>query len=132
MTEAVKPAPFEIIKVGLGGYVIGRRVEKGIKVWKEKAGAGHVLSLIYADAEKIPPPPKEIPRPAQSVRPARARDAGQGRRVEKDLSAESEAPEGGRGRQRRLERFAIRRNRRPLSSAGTHAFDKAGFPLSRE
>ena len=36
MTEAVELALFEIIKIGLGGYVIGRSVEKGIKVWKEK------------------------------------------------------------------------------------------------
>ncbi len=36
VTEAVELALFEIIKVGLGGYVIGRSVEKGIKVWKEK------------------------------------------------------------------------------------------------
>ena len=36
VTEAVELALFEIIKIGLGGYVIGRSVEKGIKVWKEK------------------------------------------------------------------------------------------------
>ena len=36
VTEAVELALFDIIKVGLGGYVIGRSVEKGIKVWKEK------------------------------------------------------------------------------------------------
>ena len=36
MTEAVELALFEIIKIGLGGYVIGRSVEKGIKVWKER------------------------------------------------------------------------------------------------
>ncbi|MEK7244958.1 MAG: 3TM-type holin [Pseudomonadota bacterium] len=36
VTEAVELALFEIIKVGLGGYVIGRSVEKGIRVWKEK------------------------------------------------------------------------------------------------
>ena len=36
VTEAVELALFEIIKVGLGGYVIGRSVEKGIKVWKER------------------------------------------------------------------------------------------------
>jgi len=29
-------ALFEIIKIGLGGYVIGRSVEKGIRVWKER------------------------------------------------------------------------------------------------
>lgn len=36
VTEAVELALFEIIKVGLGGYVLGRSVEKGIKVWKER------------------------------------------------------------------------------------------------
>lgn len=36
VTEAVELALFEIIKIGLGGYVVGRSVEKGIKVWKEK------------------------------------------------------------------------------------------------
>lgn len=36
VTEAVELALFEIIKIGLGGYVIGRSVEKGIKVWKER------------------------------------------------------------------------------------------------
>ena len=36
VTEAVELALFDIIKVGLGGYVVGRSVEKGIKVWKEK------------------------------------------------------------------------------------------------
>ena len=36
VTEAVELALFEIIKIGLGGYVIGRSVEKGVRVWKEK------------------------------------------------------------------------------------------------
>lgn len=36
VTEAVELALFEIIKIGLGGYVIGRSVEKGIRVWKDK------------------------------------------------------------------------------------------------
>ncbi len=36
VTEAVELALFEIIKIGLGGYVVGRSVEKGIRVWKEK------------------------------------------------------------------------------------------------
>ena len=36
VTEAVELVLFEIIKIGLGGYVIGRSVEKGIKVWKER------------------------------------------------------------------------------------------------
>ena len=36
LTEAVELALFEIIKIGLGGYVVGRSVEKGIKVWKER------------------------------------------------------------------------------------------------
>ncbi len=35
VTEAVEVQLLEIIKIGLGGYVIGRSVEKGIKVWKE-------------------------------------------------------------------------------------------------
>ncbi len=36
VTEAVELALFEIIKIGPGGYVVGRSVEKGIRVWKEK------------------------------------------------------------------------------------------------
>ncbi len=36
VTEAVELALFEIIKIGLGGYVVGRSVEKGIRVWREK------------------------------------------------------------------------------------------------
>ena len=34
VTPEVEMALFEIIKIGLGGYVVGRSVEKGIKVWK--------------------------------------------------------------------------------------------------
>jgi len=34
ITPEVELALFEIIKIGLGGYVVGRSVEKGIKVWK--------------------------------------------------------------------------------------------------
>jgi len=34
ITTEVELALFEIIKIGLGGYVVGRSVEKGIKVWK--------------------------------------------------------------------------------------------------
>ena len=30
----IELALFEIIKIGLGGYVVGRSVEKGIRVWK--------------------------------------------------------------------------------------------------
>lgn len=37
ITEAVEMQLFEIIKIGLGGYVVGRSVEKGIKVWKAPA-----------------------------------------------------------------------------------------------
>lgn len=36
VTEAVELQLMEIIKIGLGGYVVGRTVEKGIKTWKEK------------------------------------------------------------------------------------------------
>lgn len=34
LTEQERLAVFEIIKIGLGGYVVGRSVEKGIKSWK--------------------------------------------------------------------------------------------------
>lgn len=27
---------WELLKIGLGGYVVGRSVEKGIKIWKDK------------------------------------------------------------------------------------------------
>jgi len=36
ITAEVELALFEIIKIGLGGYVVGRSVEKGIKVWKSE------------------------------------------------------------------------------------------------
>lgn len=35
MTEAEYLSVYELIKLGLGGYVVGRSVEKGIKVWKD-------------------------------------------------------------------------------------------------
>lgn len=35
-SEALMLELFEIVKLGLGGYVVGRSVEKGIRVWKEK------------------------------------------------------------------------------------------------
>lgn len=35
MSEAEYLSVYELIKLGLGGYVVGRSVEKGIKVWKE-------------------------------------------------------------------------------------------------
>lgn len=34
-SEALMLELFEIVKLGLGGYVVGRSVEKGIRVWKE-------------------------------------------------------------------------------------------------
>lgn len=34
LTEAERLAVFDIIKIGLGGYVLGRSAEKGIKAWK--------------------------------------------------------------------------------------------------
>lgn len=34
LTEAERLAVFEIVKIGLGGYVMGRSAEKGIKAWK--------------------------------------------------------------------------------------------------
>ena len=36
VSQDIELALLDIIKVGLGGYVVGRSVEKGIKVWKEK------------------------------------------------------------------------------------------------
>ncbi|MEQ8667032.1 MAG: 3TM-type holin [Rhodospirillales bacterium] len=35
-SEALMLELFGIVKLGLGGYVVGRSVEKGIRVWKEK------------------------------------------------------------------------------------------------
>lgn len=35
MTEAEYLSIYELVKLGLGGYVVGRSVEKGIKVWKD-------------------------------------------------------------------------------------------------
>lgn len=35
VTEQIELALFDIIKIGLGGYVVGRSVEKGVKVWKQ-------------------------------------------------------------------------------------------------
>jgi len=35
VTEAIELQLLEIIKVGLGGYIVGRSVEKGIKEWKK-------------------------------------------------------------------------------------------------
>jgi len=35
ISEAIELALFDIIKVGLGGYVVGRSVEKGVQVWKQ-------------------------------------------------------------------------------------------------
>lgn len=32
----VPPEMWALLKLGLGGYVVGRTVEKGIKVWKDK------------------------------------------------------------------------------------------------
>ena len=37
--DVMMPVPAEmwgLLKLGLGGYVVGRSVEKGIKVWKDK------------------------------------------------------------------------------------------------
>ena len=37
--DVMMPVPVEmwgLLKLGLGGYVVGRSVEKGIKVWKDK------------------------------------------------------------------------------------------------
>jgi hypothetical protein len=36
ITAEVELALFEIIKIGLGGYVVGRSVEKGVRVWKSE------------------------------------------------------------------------------------------------
>lgn len=32
----IPPDMWDLLKLGIGGYVVGRSVEKGIKVWKEK------------------------------------------------------------------------------------------------
>ncbi len=31
----IPPDMWELLKLGVGGYVVGRSVEKGVKVWKE-------------------------------------------------------------------------------------------------
>ena len=36
ITESIELEILNIIKIGLGGYVVGRSVEKGIRTWKEK------------------------------------------------------------------------------------------------
>lgn len=33
---AIPPDMWDLLKLGVGGYVLGRSVEKGVKVWKEK------------------------------------------------------------------------------------------------
>lgn len=33
----IPPDMWDLLKLGVGGYVVGRSVEKGIKVWKEPA-----------------------------------------------------------------------------------------------
>lgn len=35
LSEAERLAVFDIVKIGLGGYVLGRSAEKGIKAWKQ-------------------------------------------------------------------------------------------------
>ncbi len=32
---AIPPDMWDLLKLGVGGYVLGRSVEKGVKVWKE-------------------------------------------------------------------------------------------------
>ncbi len=32
----IPPDMWALLKIGLGGYVVGRSVEKGVKVWKDK------------------------------------------------------------------------------------------------
>jgi len=36
MTEATMQEVYSLLKIGIGGYVLSRGAEKGIKVWKEK------------------------------------------------------------------------------------------------
>jgi pyridoxine 5'-phosphate synthase PdxJ len=36
LTPEVEIKVFEIIQLGIGGYVIGRSVEKGVQVWKRR------------------------------------------------------------------------------------------------
>ncbi len=35
LTLNLPPDMWDLLKIGVGGYVVGRSVEKGIKVWKE-------------------------------------------------------------------------------------------------
>jgi len=32
----IPPDMWDLLKLGIGGYVVGRSVEKGVKVWKDK------------------------------------------------------------------------------------------------
>jgi len=32
----IPPDMWDLLKIGIGGYVVGRSVEKGVKVWKDK------------------------------------------------------------------------------------------------
>ena len=32
----IPPDMWDLLKLGVGGYVLGRSVEKGVKVWKDK------------------------------------------------------------------------------------------------
>ena len=34
----IPPDMWELLKLGIGGYVVGRSVEKGVRVWKGNAG----------------------------------------------------------------------------------------------
>jgi hypothetical protein len=34
----IPPDMWELLKLGVGGYVVGRSVEKGVKVWREGEG----------------------------------------------------------------------------------------------
>jgi hypothetical protein len=33
-SAAIPPDMWDLLKIGIGGYVVGRSVEKGVKVWK--------------------------------------------------------------------------------------------------
>ena len=36
----IPPDMWDLLKLGIGGYVVGRSVEKGVKVWKEPGPGG--------------------------------------------------------------------------------------------
>lgn len=66
LTEAERLKLLEIVQIGIGGYVVGRSVEKGIKIWKENEvtktqvenAKYHGATYGYFDTPSIGNPPR--------------------------------------------------------------------------